>query len=234
MKEKKENILIVTIKSWNINNFESIKKKHTEYNWHIITKKENFNINKIDEINPKYIFFPHWSWIIPKEIHENYNCIVFHMTDLPFGRGGSPLQNLISRKIYETKISAIKVVEGIDEGEIYMKVPFNIKEGNADEILKKLSDIIYNNMIPNILSNNPIPIKQNGKIVEFKRRKPSEGDISNLKDFNKIFDFIRILDGEGYPPAFIETENYKIEFSKAKKTDEEIIANCKFIKKVKK
>ena len=32
-----------------------------------------------------------------QEIHENYKCIIFHMTDLPFGRGGSPLQNLISR-----------------------------------------------------------------------------------------------------------------------------------------
>ncbi len=49
----------------------------------------------------------------------NFNCVVFHMTDLPFGRGGSPLQNLISRGIYKTKISAIKVVKEIDAGPIY-------------------------------------------------------------------------------------------------------------------
>jgi len=40
-------------------------------------------------------------WIILKEIFENYEIILFHMTDLPYGRGGSPLQNLIVRgKVY--------------------------------------------------------------------------------------------------------------------------------------
>jgi len=43
------------------------------------------------------------------------------MTDLPFGRGGSPLQNLIERGIKKTKISAIKVDGGIDTGDIFFK-----------------------------------------------------------------------------------------------------------------
>jgi methionyl-tRNA formyltransferase len=43
------------------------------------------------------------------------------MTDLPFGRGGSPLQNLISRKIYNTKLSAIRVVKELDAGPVFLK-----------------------------------------------------------------------------------------------------------------
>ena len=43
------------------------------------------------------------------------------MTDLPFGRGGSPLQNLIERGIKQTKISAIKCVKELDGGDIYLK-----------------------------------------------------------------------------------------------------------------
>ena len=43
------------------------------------------------------------------------------MTDLPFGRGGSPLQNLIVRGFEETMTSAIKVTKGIDTGDIYLK-----------------------------------------------------------------------------------------------------------------
>ncbi|MGG3804445.1 hypothetical protein [Metabacillus fastidiosus] len=55
------------------------------------------------------------------------------MTDLPFGRGGSLLQNLIVRGIYETKISAIKCVKELDAGQIYVKESLFLY-GNVKEI----------------------------------------------------------------------------------------------------
>ena len=98
-------IVIATIKSWNINNALNFKKKNSKkYNILLITKKEDLTYTSIKGFDHIYIFFIHWSWLIPKEIYENYECIVFHMTDLPFGRGGSPLQNLIEKRICKTKI----------------------------------------------------------------------------------------------------------------------------------
>ena len=97
----KDIILIATIKDWNINNFYEFKKKFEDkYNLYLITNKDDLIYQNVKDLNPKYIFFPHWSWLIPNEIYENYECILFHMTDLPYGRGGSPLQNLILNKIY--------------------------------------------------------------------------------------------------------------------------------------
>ena len=49
------------------------------------------------------------TYYIDKSIYEKHECILFHMTDLPFGRGGSPLQNLLLRDIEKTKISLIKI-----------------------------------------------------------------------------------------------------------------------------
>ena len=43
------------------------------------------------------------------------------MTDLPFGRGGSPLQNLLLRDIEKTKISLIKMNNKLDQGDIVQK-----------------------------------------------------------------------------------------------------------------
>lgn len=115
-----DNILIVTIKDWNIKNYFELKEKLVnEYIFHIIENKEELTLENIKRINPKYIFFPHWSWIIPEEIYLNYECVLFHMTDLPYGRGGSPLQNLIMNKKYNTKISAIQVSKILD-GEIFI------------------------------------------------------------------------------------------------------------------
>jgi len=150
-------IIIATIKSWNVKNADKFRRDNDyEHGVFIITNKDDLTYEKVSEINPEYIFFPHWSWIIPKEIYETFNCIVFHMTDLPFGRGGSPLQNLIERGIENTKISAIKVDEGIDTGDIYFKESLNLN-GTADEIFIRASQIIFNKMIPKIINEKILP-----------------------------------------------------------------------------
>src|SRR2546427_4886313 len=58
--------------------------------------KQELAAEKLKQIRPDFVFFPHWSWPIPEEIHSQFECVIFHMTDLPYGRGGSPLQNLIA------------------------------------------------------------------------------------------------------------------------------------------
>ena len=60
------------------------------------------------------------------------------MTDLPFGRGGSPLQNLLLRNIESTKISLIKMNNKLDQGEIVYKEKFDLI-GNAQDIYNSLS-----------------------------------------------------------------------------------------------
>jgi methionyl-tRNA formyltransferase len=221
-----QNIIIATIKEWNISNYFKLKDIYkNKYNFHLITTKDELTIIDIDKLKPKYIFFPHWSWIIPKNIYDNFNCIVFHMTDLPYGRGGSPLQNLIVREIYDTKISALKVDDGLDTGDIYLKEDFNISSGNAQEIFTKLSIIIFNKMIPKLLLSDIIPQKQVGKIVNFKRRTPAQSNINTLdnKSLDKLYDFIRMLDGEGYPKAFYELENLKFEYMNIEKKHNKLI-----------
>jgi methionyl-tRNA formyltransferase len=214
----KEKIIIATIKSWNIDNAFKFRELYkNKYEVIILDDKDKFKKEIIDSINPKWIFYPHWSWLIPSEIYNKYNCVLFHITDLPFGRGGSPLQNLIFRRIYTTKISAIKVVKEIDAGSVYLKENFSIKNGSAGEIFNKASKIIFFKMIPFIIDKNPQPIEQMGEIVTFKRRKPEESELK-LADFNSLkdfYDFVRMLDGEGYPKAFLKFNKFRMEFSKA-------------------
>mgnify|MGYP000379063316 FL=1 len=210
----KDIILIATIKDWNINNFYEFKKKFEDkYNLYLITNKDDLIYQNVKDLNPKYIFFPHWSWLIPNEIYENYECILFHMTDLPYGRGGSPLQNLITNKIYNTKISAIKVTKELDEGDIYLKENFDISKGSAREIYENASNLIFSELIPKIIENNLIPTKQEGDIVLFKRRTPEQSNIKTLKDISiaNLYDFIRMLDAPSYPKAYLELDNLKIE-----------------------
>ncbi|MDO8499643.1 MAG: formyltransferase family protein [bacterium] len=224
------NYLVATIKSWNIENFENLKLSHPNDNWHLITDKNDLTPEKVRAINPRYIFFPHWSWIIPAEIFDNFECVVFHMTDLPYGRGGSPLQNLIVRGHKDTKLSAIRVEAGMDTGPIYIKKPLSL-EGKAEDIYRRAADLSFD-LIKEIIDTNPEPVKQQGEVVEFKRRKPEDGDISKLDDMDKIYDHIRMLDAEGYPRAFTQIGNTRLEFSDAQIKSGQLSAKVNFIKTI--
>lgn len=192
-------------------------------NFLLINNNNELTYEKLQEINPEYIFFPHWSYVIPANIYENFNCIIFHMTDLPFGRGGSPLQNLIARSIYSTKISAIKCVQELDAGDVYLKKDFDISCGSAKELYIEAGYIIKK-MINEIILTKPKPQKQIGTVIEFKRRKPKDSNIEELKNTVEIFDYIRMLDAPGYPKAFLNTINFKFEFTDAVLEGDDVVA----------
>ncbi|MEA3493460.1 MAG: methionyl-tRNA formyltransferase [Candidatus Margulisiibacteriota bacterium] len=221
----KGSIVIATIKSWNIDYANKIGGQ-IGYDVFVVSEKSMLSKEYLEKINPKYIFFPHWSWKIPNEVYNHWECILFHMTDLPFGRGGSPLQNLIQRGIRNTKISAIKVVEELDAGPVYLKKELDLA-GSAGEIYRRASKTIFEEMIPQIIEHSPAPKKQVGEVTIFKRRKPEESSIAALNSLMEIYDHIRMLDAEGYPAAFLKNKNVKIEFSQAKFKDHYIDAKVK-------
>lgn len=225
----KKTYILASEKSWHDDLFKNLEKL-VPANWIRIKTKSDFNINDLESINPDKIFIPHWSYIIQPQIYETWDCIVFHMTDLPYGRGGSPLQNLIVRGFKETKVSAIKVAKGIDTGDIYLKSDLSL-EGTARVIFERSKNIIEK-MIEKIILDDLKPIPQKGEIEIFKRRTPEESNIQNLTETNDVYDYIRMLDCEGYPNAFIETEHFKFEFDKAAiENDKTVTAHVRITKK---
>jgi methionyl-tRNA formyltransferase len=221
--------VLATSKKWHDNLFASLKSK-IQGTWYRLKEKEKLTEEYLSEIKPDWVFIPHWSDIIPSSVYLNFTCVVFHMTDLPFGRGGSPLQNLIVRGYKETKISAIRVTKGLDTGDVYLKKPLELN-GKAQEIFIKASDVIHD-MILEIVEKNLTPIPQTGEITLFKRRKPEDGNLHSLTSKKEIFDHIRMLDCEGYPSAFIETKHFRFEFTCATINNNETIkANVRIIKK---
>lgn len=193
-----------------------------------IQHPDQLTLEHLEEMSPEWIFFPHWSWIIPELVFKKYRCVIFHMTDLPYGRGGSPLQNLIVRGHSETVLTALSCGKEIDAGAIYLKKTMSLK-GTAEEILERASKMMPE-MIAQIVTKNIQPVNQEGEVTLFKRRKPEDSNIGNLETLDQIYDYIRMLDAEGYPNAFLEFGNFKIEFSKANFSENNIEARVKIKK----
>jgi methionyl-tRNA formyltransferase len=174
---------------------------------------EDIEQSVLRTFNPRYIFFAHWSKKIPQEVYSSFECVIFHMTDLPFGRGGSPLQNLIVRGIEATMLSAIRCVDDLDAGPVYLKQPLSTL-GTAEEVYLRAADLMVD-MILHIVTNEVRPIDQSGEVVVFKRRLPKDGDLSSARSLKQVNDLIRMLDAQGYPPAFLEIGKLRLQFSRS-------------------
>ena len=216
--------VLATTRPWNEAMAERLTAR-TGCDFVLISSKEDLTLENLAPIHPEIIFFPHWSYRIDPRIFGRFKSVIFHMTDLPFGRGGSPLQNLIVRGIYETKISALRCVEEVDGGPIYLKRPLSLY-GSAEEIFLRASGIIEE-MIVEILERNPKPVPQQGEPTPFKRRRPEESNLASASSLDQLFDMIRMLDAEGYPNAFLEFGPFRLEFTRAALKEDQVIADVR-------
>ncbi len=194
-----------------------------------VKAREELTPGAVAGFDPAYVFFPHWSWKIPASIFEPFECVIFHMTDLPFGRGGSPLQNLIVRGITHTQLTALRCVAELDAGPIYVKRPMTL-DGTAEQILQRAASLTYE-MILQIAAERPTPAPQHGPVVEFQRRGPADGNLAGAHGLRAVFDHIRMLDGAGYPPAFLQVGALRFEFSSANVADGAVEATVRITEK---
>lgn len=213
-------IVVASCKAWHKPLIEKLAKK-IKADWLYASDKDG-----LDKIlackNPKYIFFLHWNWLVLESIWQTHECVCFHMTDVPYGRGGSPLQNLILAGHQETKLTALRMVGEMDAGPVYTKKTLKL-EGSAQEIYVKAGELSAE-IIKWIIENEPEPIPQEGEVVLFKRRKPEQSVLQDTGSLSEAYDFIRMLDAEGYPHAFIEHGEYLLNFSKAKLENGRLVA----------
>jgi len=214
--------LVAGCKSWHRRVFGEVLSKLAG-DWHYVGKQEELCLAYIRELRPRYIFFLHWSWKVPPEILAEVECVCFHMTDVPYGRGGSPLQNLIVRGHRETRLTALRMTSELDAGPVYLKRSLSL-EGGAEEIYLRASALSAE-MIQQIARDEMHALPQTGVAVNFKRRKPEESQIAKLDSLEQLHDFIRMLDAEGYPRAFLSHDGYRFEFSRSALYDGRIVAD---------
>ena len=221
---KRNHYLVLGCKPWNRRLFHE-ELRTLPGTWRYIGSPHELSADVVNEFSPRYIFFLHWSWRVPEELVDRYECVCFHMTDVPFGRGGSPLQNLIVRGLRETKLTALRMSREFDTGPVYLKEALTL-EGGAEEIYLRAGRL-SGQMIQQIVRLEPTPIPQKGKAVNFKRRKPEESEVGAPASLEEFYDFIRMLDADGYPNAFLEHRGFRFEFSRAALYDGRIVADVK-------
>tara|TARA_R110002096_G_scaffold150352_3_gene312250 strand:- start:2408 stop:3064 length:657 start_codon:yes stop_codon:yes gene_type:complete len=184
----------------------------------------------IDDISPDWIFFFHWSEIVSKDIYENYRCAVIHTGNLPEGRGGSPIQNQILDGICNTNVNIIEMSEPIDSGAVYCSHPITL-QGTITDIWMSIA-VTAHKLIMKCVSEDLTPKCQQGISYTYNRIKTNKINFNSPhRDLSYIYDQIRMVDSEDYPNPYVEIGDYRIEFSRAKMNNNNIITDAKITKK---
>lgn len=212
--------IVASSKYWHKPTFDQVASKKTGEWFYAANNQEIHEL--LETVKPRFIFFLHWNWLVPKEIWDTFECICFHMTDVPYGRGGSPLQNLILAGKKDTKVTALRMVEEMDAGPVYLKYPMHL-EGSAEEIYLRAGDICWQ-MIEEIIEKEPKPEDQKGEVVKFKRRTPGQSLLPKKGSLSDLYDFVRMLDAPTYPLAFLDYGNFRLEFLNAHLKSGKILA----------
>ena len=217
-----QQFLVAGSRPWNRETFERELAPQAG-DWAFVSTPDGLG-DALLRISPRYIFFLHWSWIVPAEILDENECVLFHMTPVPFGRGGSPLQNLVTRGWTRTTLTAMRMTQDLDGGPVYLTEELDL--GGTAESIYLRADALATEMIKRIVESSPVVTPQVGDVVTFERRTPSESEMPlDVSDLDRVHDHIRMLDAEGYPHAFLDHGPLRLTFRRAARYDGRVVAD---------
>lgn len=142
---------------------------------------------------------------ILKHLDLNNHNLVVHESELPQGKGWSPLTWQILEGKNSIPITLFEAAENVDAGIIYFTSFINL-EGHEliNEIRKKQGEETIK-LILKFLVNYPI-IKGNeqcGNSTYYKRRSKKDSELNINESINDQFNLLRVCDNEQYPAFFI-------------------------------
>ena len=154
-----------------------------------------------------------------KDLNLNKHNLVIHESDLPKGRGWSPLTWQVLEGENEIPITLFEAAEDVDAGVIYSQ---EIVTFNGDELIDELRAAQGNSSIRQIISfvlNYPKNKgrEQTGIPQYYRKRSEKDSQLDVDKTIKEQFNLLRVVDNERYP-AFIEIMGckYYIKISKQK------------------
>ena len=175
-------------------------------------ERANYDVNWVHEAknikNGELCFILSYYKILTKnELDKNKFNLVVHESDLPKGRGWSPITWQIIENKNELICSLFEAKpDKVDSGMIYLTEKINFK-GNelVNEIRRKQGQTtikLCKNFIfdyPRILKKNKI---QSGSPTYYKRRFPKDSELDIKKSIEENFNLLRVVDNKKYPAYF--------------------------------
>jgi methionyl-tRNA formyltransferase len=151
-------------------------------------------------------------------MHLNKYTLVIHDSELPKGKGWSPLTWQILEGKDEVTATLFQAVEKIDAGPIYLQKKLKFSGTELIEEIREMQSQIQEELALEFIdkheSLNAIP--QSGEETFYPRRKPKDSELDISKSIKEQFNLLRVVDNERYPAYFFyKGKKYVLKISAA-------------------
>lgn len=203
-------IACVGYRGWALNIYDRLAAS-TDHTFLIFRSKAQFKVDALDDFKPDLVLFYGWSWFVPADLLERYNCLMLHPSPLPRYRGGSPIQNQIIAGITSSKVSLFVMTDELDAGDLVGQRDLSLN-GTLNEIFRDMEESgveLTLHLLEHGLQRVP---QDHSNATYFKRRSPDDSEITRAELATKpaeyLYNKIRML-ADPYPNAYILTADGK-------------------------
>lgn len=147
------------------------------------------------------------------------NNLVVHESDLPSGKGWSPLTWQILEGKKKIPAVLLEAVEKVDSGPIYRKIWMEFNGGELlDELREKQAEATLD-LCRNFVDHYPASARGGAPQQEgesfFTRRRPEDSELNPQESLAQQFNLLRVADPLRYPAFFKHGEqNYRVHVQK--------------------
>lgn len=140
-----------------------------------------------------------------KQLQLNKHNLVVHESDLPKGKGWSPLTWQVLEGKDEIPVTLFEAVEQVDAGPIYGQEMLRLKGTELLPELKHLQGEATIKLILDFIEKYPNVTgrKQEGEATFYKKRSPKDSELDARKSLEEQFNLLRVCDNERYPAYFM-------------------------------
>jgi methionyl-tRNA formyltransferase len=137
-------------------------------------------------------------------VRERYDrTYVTHASDLPQGRGWSPLVWGVLQGRSEIVLSLMEAADPVDSGRIYQKFRCPIEKTDLwDELNSKLAKLTLEALDFLVSHPSAEPIPQSGEPTWLRRRGPEDSRLDPDASIASQFDLLRVCDPQRFPAFF--------------------------------
>jgi methionyl-tRNA formyltransferase len=174
-------------------------------------------IHRVSDISQgDIVFYLSCSQIVAPEIlQRNQHNIVIHESDLPKGKGWSPLTWQILEGKNDIPITMFEAVKAVDSGKVYLRDILHYEGYELIDDLRRQQALVSLSMCREFLRRYPSIVAeaeaQTGESTFYSRRKPIHSSLDVNKTIREQFNLLRVVDNERYPAFFeIDGHRYKI------------------------
>ncbi|YCM46045.1 UDP-2,4-diacetamido-2,4,6-trideoxy-beta-L-altropyranose hydrolase [Verrucomicrobiaceae bacterium 227] len=152
-----------------------------------------------------------WEILNPKILQKHTHNLVIHESDLPKGKGWSPLTWQVLEGSKSIPITAFEAADQVDAGDIFLQGTIELEGHELIEEIRTVQAQASFALCQKFIEQFPAIItrktRQSGESTFYERRSPKDSRLDPHKTLQDQFNLLRVVDNESYP-AYFEHEGH--------------------------